>query len=250
MLTRGRIFIWLIKHIVPWTVAMCFGILMGVNIPIVFQFGEGIPLIISVVALGIGLSFAQDSIIEDIRQKKVKPEQEQDQEVRNSKKGKMKVTSKDKRNHEEVSLHVERDPEQLLLEVKLLDEINKMIIVFEKDLLKGLPPESWNAKVSLDRGLISIDVTRDDNLLVQQGWGQAADPTWWLFAWIPKISHFIKSRKHLVHEATKIKFSVISNEDTWLTTNRAKDLIDAAEAGLVNEFGSMMTYLDPEIIKH
>jgi len=110
MFTRGRIIIWFIKHIFPWTAAVVFVILMGAISPVVFEFGNGIPLVIAAVALGIGLSFAQDSIIKDIQQGKAKLESDQDEEVQKKKKkkgkkkkGKKKGKKKRKKKDKQVS---------------------------------------------------------------------------------------------------------------------------------------------------
>lgn len=133
----------------------------------------------------------------------------------------------------------------------LLSELNSLMLYFKSDtLLSKLPSGSWLASATLNENTLSIEVLRNDALLVEKNWYQVADPTQWLYLFIPVISKFLAIRQSIIPANMKVLVSVKSEIEEWRSNCSAFDLIKAAENGEINEFGSMMTLINPEVIKN
>jgi hypothetical protein len=59
---RGRIIVWFIKHIIPWSIALGIALVLANNNPNLIELGGGIPLTIGFAVAGFALSYAQDAL--------------------------------------------------------------------------------------------------------------------------------------------------------------------------------------------
>jgi len=116
--------------------------------------------------------------------------------------------------------------------------------------LSKLPSGSWQAGVSILNDILTVDILRNDANLRKHNWVEMADPIQWFPIFVPPIARTLAQNKSLFPLNMKVIFRVKSESEEWRGSCLASNLVELFKSGEVNDFGSMMTKLDIEVIKY
>lgn len=139
---------------------------------------------------------------------------------------------------------------------KNYDSVLLAIIKFLKDyenqstLLKELPNGSWQATASQDHEGIFIELIRNDKLLMDNFFGQVADPIMWLRLFVPPISKMIASMREDIPKDLIVKISVKSETEEYFGSVQVNELLNVVDSGRIARLGAIMMMFDIKRTKY
>ena len=154
--------------------------------------------------------------------------------------------NKSSRGHSERNMTIMNDPNS-----KLLVELNSLMAAFKNDtLLSKLPSGSWQASFVITGETLTVEILRNDDLLMKKFWDRMTDPTSWLVMFVPPTSILLARNKSILPPNMKVIFNAKSETEEWRASCSASELIEAALNGEIDQFGSMMAMLDHDLVKN